>query len=64
MTKTVSARASSAIVNLDYAEFYLFPSGNMFVRLSNGVSLPLGEPIEPRCDNFLNACRNAFERFS
>src|SRR5260370_30317089 len=32
----------NAIVNLDHvAEFYLPPSGNMFVKLNNGVSLPL-----------------------
>jgi two-component system, LytTR family, response regulator len=32
----------NAIVNLDHVdEFYLPPSGNMFVKLSNGVSLPL-----------------------
>jgi two-component system, LytTR family, response regulator len=32
----------NAIVNLDHvAEFYLPPAGNMFVRLSNGRSLPL-----------------------
>jgi two-component system, LytTR family, response regulator len=32
----------NAIVNLDYVdEFYLPPSGNMFVKLNNGVSLPL-----------------------
>jgi len=32
----------NAIVNLDHvAEFYLPPSGNMFVKLKTGVSLPL-----------------------
>jgi len=32
----------NAIVNLDHVdEFYLPPSGNMFVKLNNGVSLPL-----------------------
>ena len=32
----------NAIVNLDHvAEFYLPPSGNMFVKLNDGVSLPL-----------------------
>jgi two-component system LytT family response regulator len=32
----------NAIVNLDHVdEFYLPPSGNMFVKLHNGVSLPL-----------------------
>jgi two-component system, LytTR family, response regulator len=32
----------NVIVNLDHvAEFYLPPSGNMFVKLNNGVSLPL-----------------------
>ena len=32
----------NAIVNLDHvAEFYLPPAGNMFVKLSNGSSLPL-----------------------
>jgi len=32
----------NAIVNLDHvAEFYLPPSGNMFVKFNNGVSLPL-----------------------
>jgi two-component system LytT family response regulator len=32
----------NAIVNLDHVdEFYLPPSGNMFVKLNSGVSLPL-----------------------
>jgi DNA-binding LytR/AlgR family response regulator len=32
----------NAIVNLDHvAEFHLPPAGNMFVKLSNGRSLPL-----------------------
>jgi len=32
----------NAIVNLDHVnEFYLPPSGNMFIKLNNGVSLPL-----------------------
>jgi len=32
----------NAIVNLDHVdEFYLPPTGNMFVKLNNGVSLPL-----------------------
>jgi two-component system LytT family response regulator len=32
----------NAIVNLDHVdEFYLPPNGNMFVKLNNGVSLPL-----------------------
>jgi two-component system LytT family response regulator len=32
----------NVIVNLDHLdEFYLHPSGNMFVKLRNGVSLPL-----------------------
>jgi two-component system LytT family response regulator len=32
----------NAIVNLDHVEeFYLPPNGNMFVRLNNGLSLPL-----------------------
>jgi DNA-binding LytR/AlgR family response regulator len=32
----------NAIVNLDHVdEFHLPPTGNMFVKLKNGVSLPL-----------------------
>lgn len=44
----------NAIVNLDHViEFYLPATGNMFVKMDNGVTLPLRRSIRPSLRKFL-----------